>query len=124
MMRLLERNKTPFKYLSLITKTDVVDNFGNMTGEKRLVYGQPVDLRGHISKAGGEASVEMFGTNINYDKTILLDINDARDIDENTVLFIDKPVEYDSNNIPLYDYKVVKIATTLNITAIAVEKVR
>ena len=123
-MRLLEKNKKSFSYLRYQGLIDVIDEFGFKTGEKQPSYSEAKEIRGHISKAGGEASVEMFGTNIKYDKTILLTNEEAKFIDEYTIFFIDKPVEYDSNNSPLYNYKVEKIASTINITAIAVSRIR
>ena len=39
------------------------------------------------------------------------------------VLFIDKSPEYDDNNNPLYDYKVRRVARSLNYTSVAVAKV-
>lgn len=123
-MRLLERNKRPFSYLTFKKMVDTLDESGFKTGEKTATYNEAKEIKGHISKAGGQISIEMFGTDIKYDKTIMLTNDEAKEIDENTVLFVEKDVEYDSNNSPLYNYKVVKIASTINFTAIAIKKVR
>ena len=68
----------------------------------------------------------MFGTQINYDKTIVMSKNLCAQlgITENSVLFLDQLPQFDENNFPLYDYKVVKIAKTINEVAVAVSKVR
>ena len=80
---------------------------------------------GHISGARGSSQVEVFGTDINYDKTILLTKNEfkATKINENSVFFIENKVAYE-DNFPLYDYRVVRIAETINEVVIAIEKVR
>ena len=44
-------------------------------------------------------------------------------MDENTVLFIDKAPEYDEEGSPLYDYRVKRVATSINSISYAVEKV-
>ena len=40
------------------------------------------------------------------------------------VAFIDKPLTYEKNGYPLYDYRVKRIADTLNEVVIALERVR
>lgn len=123
-MRLLERDKQEFYFLVYSGQIDVRDNEGHKTGEKKVVYGEPQRLSAHISKAGGSVGIELFGTSVDYDKTIILTNEDSKLIDENTVFVIDKlPITYDELNSPVYDYKVKKIAKTSNITAIAISKV-
>ena len=66
----------------------------------------------------------MFGTDIEYDKTICMTKSDFErcKIDENTVFFIDKKIEY-QNGTPLYNYRVKRIAETINQVVIAIKKV-
>lgn len=64
----------------------------------------------------------MFGNLDSYDKVISPLPNDFP-ITENDVLFIDKSPEYDDDNNPLYDYKVRRVARSLNYTSVAVAKV-
>ena len=123
-MRCLEINKSPIKYLNYQGREKAVDSNGNYTGETIVKYTKPCMVMGHISGAKGSSQVEVFGTDINYDKTILLSVSEFKKtkINENSVFFIEKKVEY-KDNVPLYDYRVVRIAETINEVLIAIEKV-
>ena len=118
----LVRNKRTFWYLPYITEEPVYDEWMNFTSDTRIVYGEPVEVKANISPASGVAQTEMFGNLENYDKVILpLPIDFP--LTENDVLFIDKPPEYDEDENPKFDYKVRRIARSLNYTAVAVTKV-
>lgn len=123
-MRNLEINKSSISYLNYKGTENVVDSAGNYTSEKRVVYSPKKDIKAHVSGAKGSSMVEVFGTDISYDKTILLTKQefDKSGIDENTVFFINAKVKYD-NGTPLYDYRVKRIAETINQVLIAIEKV-
>lgn len=121
-MRTLERNKTTFHYCLYLRKEDVTDTGGYEIGEKRVVYAAPVETKANISAATGQSQVEQFGNFISYDKVIVTD-DMTCPIDENTVLFIDKEPEFDANENPLYDYRVKRVAKSLNSISIAVSKV-
>ena len=124
-MRNLFINKSSMFVLNYLGQTEVVDSQGFKTGETINTYSEPVFFMAHISGARGSSQAEMFGTEINYDKTILLSKKSygVLGITENSVFFIGKEPTYD-NGIPLYNYKVSKIAETINEVAIAVSKVR
>lgn len=115
-------NKRTFWYLPYIGKERLKDEYLNYTGEERIIYGEAVECKGNISPASGLSQTEMFGNLDSYDKVISPLPNDFQ-ITENDVLFIDKSPEYDDDNNPLYDYKVKRIARSLNYTAVAVAKV-
>lgn len=117
-------NKRPIKYLNYIGEEKVKDSDGYYTGETTISYTRPKMFMGHISSAKGSSQVEMFGTEISYDKTILItkELFKKTKITENSVFFIDKKVEYEDTT-PLYDYRVEKIAETINEVAIAIKKV-
>lgn len=125
-MRNLAKNKRPFYVLKYLGQTELVDKDGYMTGESSITYSTPILVMGNISGAKGSAYAEMFGTEIEYDKTIVISRKKYEEVglDENSVMFVDKVPTYDTNNMPLYDYKIKKIADTLNEVAIAIEKVR
>lgn len=112
--------------LNYLGKTPILDDEGNETGEFAVQYGEGSVFWGHKSGARGSAYAEMFGTDISYDKTIVITkaLFDKLGIDENSVFFLDKKPEFDANNMPLYDYKVGRIAETLNEVAIALKRVR
>lgn len=137
-MRCLERNKQPFYYCLYSDKEEIIDEYGNSTGQYIRIYEAPVLMKANISQATGFSNTEQFGTLENYDKVIVTcDMNCP--IDENSVLFIDK--EPDDTNVlthettaitvtdklvevPTPDYIVVSVAKSLNSISIAVRKVR
>lgn len=123
-MRNLIINKSLFYFLNYVSEEKAKDSDGNYTGEAIITYTRPRMFMGHISGAKGSSQVEVFGTDINYDKTILLTKKEfiKTKINENSVFFIDKKVKYDGTT-PLYDYRVRKIAQTPNEVLIAIEKV-
>lgn len=125
-MRNLERNKRNLVALNYVGLTNDVDSEGNLTGEKTIIYSSELIFKAHISSAKGTTQIENFGVNADYDKTIIITKRefDRLGLDENSVFFIDKLPQYDSHNNPLYDYRVKRIAQTLNEVAIALLKVR
>ena len=121
-MRTLVRNKKPFYSSFYMGLTNVYDEQGYLTGEKRKAYSEPRKRYGNISPSSGYAQVEQFGSNVSYDKVIILDINDDCDINENSVLCIDVEPTYKNGEL-VYDYVVTKVARSLNHISIACKKV-
>ena len=123
-MRNLIREKQEIGYLNYKGIEKTKDSSGNLTGEKQVVYKPLQKIKAHVSGARGSSMVEVFGTDISYDKTILLTKDElkATGINENSVFFIDVKPKY-RNGTPLYDYRVKRIADTTNEVLIAVEKV-
>lgn len=93
------------------------DSDGNYTGEEGITYTDPVEVRAYITAAKGDAENVEFGTDLQYDKTIILE-GTGWDITENSMLYIDN---LDTTEAP--DYKVVRVAEHLNHTTLAVVKV-
>lgn len=120
-MRCLKRNQRPFHYALFEKYEAIKDEEGNETGEKRIIYREPVCAKGNISFSG-EAHRESFGTTLQYDGVIALDTADCP-IDENTVLFIKVKPEKDAEGEWLYDFIVSKVIPSLNSTLIAVKSV-
>lgn len=125
-MRCLEKNKRSLIVLNYKGKTPVVDSDGYLTGEEEITYGKPISFKANISGAKGGTAVEVFGTDLDYDKSIVLSIKSFKElkITDNSVFFIDIKPKYESNGYPLYDYRVKRIAETLNEVVIALERVR
>lgn len=115
-MRTLERNKQRLKYALYEGREEIKDEYGNGTGEYRVIYGDPVDVTANISAARGESSTRQFGDTENYDKVIVTD-DIGCPIDENSVLWID---DLESAS---HDYIVKKVAKSLNSVSYAVSKV-
>lgn len=142
-MKTLSRNKRPFYYCLYSSQSAQYDEYGNETGEPRIIYGDAVQMYANISQATGQSNTEQFGNLESYDKVIVSDDLNCP-IDENSVLFIDKAPEYGEGVIigykesqtvlgdptpiiykpPLFDYIVVRVAKSLNSVSIAVRKVK
>jgi len=125
-MRNLIINQKKYIGLNYLGEADKTDESGYKTGEKLVFYGGEIEFRSHISGATGSAVVDNNGVIIEYDKSMVLTRQEVESygFNENTVFFIDKEPEYDSDNQPLYDYKVKRIKDTVNEVMILLEKVR
>jgi hypothetical protein len=119
------RNRRKFYYALHTGETEIVDEYGNLTGEYDVSYSNPVECFGNISAAQGEVQSRQFGESESYDKVIVLDdINTP--IDEYTLLWVDTLPhlnEDGSTNTP-HDYIVKRIAKSLNNVSIAISKVK
>lgn len=115
-------NKRPFYYCLFSDKEPIEDEYGNETGEMRVIYEAPVQMLANISQATGQSNTEQFGNLENYDKVIVTDDLNCP-IDESSVLFIDKEPEYSLAGDPMYDYTVRRVAKSINSVSIAVRKV-
>ena len=137
-MRSLLRNQQPLYYCLYTGKEEIIDEWGNSTGQYIRFYEEPVLMYANISPATGQSNTELFGNLENYDKVIVTTDRNCP-IDENSVLFIDK--EPDESNVLTYvptaittvesyvsvptpDYIVLRVAKSLNSISIAVRKVR
>lgn len=123
-MKCMRRNKQTFYFARFIDKQDIVDEYGNVTGEHELIYDKPQIAKANISAAKGETSTREFGESESYDKVIVMD-KDIYDIDEYTELWVDTSprLDKDGNATVPHDYIVKKVAESLNSIAIAISKV-
>ena len=116
-MRGLMRNKRPIYYCNFV-RTEYVEKDGKKTGRRRTVYDNVVTVYGTVSTPTGSTTLDMFGTDKDYDKIVVLDQTDI-DINENSVLWID--VQYNDN--VAHDYIVRRILKNRNFLTIGVRKV-
>lgn len=124
-MRTMNRNKRKLWYRLYDGETEIVDEYGNASGEYTVSYADPASMTANISPATGQSTTEQFGNLDNYDKVIVTAWMDCP-IDENSVLYIDTtPVLDDSTGEwSAYDYIVRRVAKSLNHISIAVSKVQ
>lgn len=116
-MKLLKRNKKTEIYYALYQgEVDCVDEDGFMTGEKTVTYSEPKKMKVNASPSTGATSVEQFGTLTDYDKVLMTDDMNCP-IDENSIIWLETQPSEEHN------YKVKKIAKSLNSIAYAVKKV-
>jgi len=123
-MRCQRRNKVPFYYALYDHTEEIHDGNGFFTGGRKVVYGNPVKEKANISPAKNTETVELFGTNVNYDKVIVMCPADVP-IDEHSVLWVDTLPELDEegHTETPYDYIVRKVARSINSVSIAIAKV-
>ena len=114
-MRGLARNKTTVYYALYTGDTEnTVD--GLYTGETIPSYGTPQELGANVSAARGTSEIDLFGINVSYTKTIVVDDTDCP-IDEHSILWIG--IEATSP----HNYEVVGVAKSLNHITYAVQEV-
>ena len=120
----LRINQVPFWYQQFIEEEDVLDEDGNLTGETRKVYSNPVEAWARISPNTGQAESSPFGINTDYDKAISTVQN--LPIDEFSRLFIDiKPViNADGSTDTEPDYCCVAPKNDLQQNVWAIKKIR
>lgn len=98
--------------------TDPVTGEPLLTGEYKVGYADPVEFRANVSAARGEANTDPFGVDTQYDKTVCSCDMDLP-IDELSQLYVDqKPGDGRKA-----DYKVVKVAKSLNSVLYAIKKI-
>lgn len=135
-MRDLKRNQRKLYYATFIEKQPIYkkDDNGNVvyldgepveTGQYTNGYSNPKELEISTSANKGSSEIDLFGTSLQYDRT-LSTTNIDLDIDEYSVLWVDcKPViKEDGTTDTPFDYKVKKVAPSLNQLVIAISKVR
>ncbi len=132
-MRCMVRNKSTFYYALYQSRTEIVDDYGNATGQYEITFSDPASYEANISAAKGETQSRQFGENEAYDKVVVMD-NEAPGIDEYSVLWVDTVPQLDENGhlavntdgevITPYDYVVKKVARSLNSVSLAISKVK
>ena len=123
-MRSLEINKQTIYYALYGAKVPILDADGWETGEFTIGYGNPLKFKIRVSPCRGEATDQVFGKSLDYDRT--LSTSDKKfSIDEYSMLFIDRsPVlKSDETTDTKPDYKVVGVSKDLNEWIFAVKKV-
>ena len=122
-MRTLKRNKRRMWYALYLDREEIKKN-GKRTGTYKVIYSPPQPIEANVSAARGTADVEMFGTDLKYDKAFVTDDLDCP-IDENSVMWIDSEPLIDANGYTdtPWDYVIVRVAESINSKAYAAQKV-
>ena len=87
-MRNLARNCFPVWYRVYQGETELIDENGNKTGSPVPQYGKLQSAQMVVSSNRGSASLEMFGTLLDYDRTIST-ADTSCPINEQTILWLD-----------------------------------
>lgn len=132
-MRSLNRNKRTMWYALYSGKKELIDEYGNRTGQFVIEYEKPRMVEANISPASGETGIAQFGENERYDKVIVF-ADTGIPINEYSVLWIDRIPALnadgelerggDGEALTPHDYVVKQVAKSMNSTAYAVDKVR
>ena len=119
-MRSLNRNKQKIYYALYRGKTEVIDENGLRTGNFPPEYSSPQPLSINVSAQRGTPTVEMFGIDTDYSRT--MQTNDLKcPIDETSVLWVGKePNEAGSD----FNYRVVAVARSINSITYAIQEVK
>ena len=123
-MRTLVRNKIRIFYANYRDKLPIQDEYGNLTGEYKISYDTPTEIKANVSAVSGEATTRLFGDDMSYDRIIVLD-DPKFPITESSILWIDTLPEIteDGNTNTPNDYIVKRVAPSLNSLSIAVSRV-
>ena len=123
-MRCLRRNRVRIFHANYIDREAVKDEYGNLTGEYKLRYGNPQEAEGNVSAARGEVTTRQFGDDESYDRVIVMDDPNVP-IEKSSILWIETmPVIMpDGTTTTPHDYIVKQVAPSLNSVSIAVSKV-
>jgi hypothetical protein len=123
-MRTLARNKIRIFYANYCNKTPLKDEYGNLTGEYEVTYGNPIAVMANVSAARGESTTRQFGEEVRYDRIIVLE-DPSFPIAETSILWIDTLPDIAENGTTKtpHDYIVKQVAPSLNSVSIAVSKV-
>ena len=130
-MRTMTRNRQTFYEAELVSSTMGKDLNNNYT-EVQNEYSIPRERVAVITPASGQADMQLFGANENYDKVITL--NKGEDyLKVGSVLWIDTPIELavdgslakneNGTLITPWNYVVVRVSDSLNFVTVTIRKV-
>lgn len=115
-MRSVQRNKQPIWYALRLSSTEVIDEYGNATGEFVEQYSVPMKLNINVGVPKGQITLERFGLNDNYTRVLATtDMNCP--LQEDSILWIGIPATERNN------YVVKKIMPAINQLLIGLEEV-
>lgn len=115
-MRSVQRNKQPIWYALRLSSTEVIDEYGNATGEFVEQYSVPMKLNINVGVPKGQITLERFGLNDNYTRVLATTDMDCP-LQEDSILWIGIPATERNN------YVVKKIMPAINQLLIGLEEV-
>nr|DAR34153.1 MAG TPA: hypothetical protein [Caudoviricetes sp.] len=113
----LARNTSLLHYKLYLGQNEIVDEYGNKTGSFTKQYGDLQSAFLCVSPNKGDASLEPFGTLLDYDRTMIT-ADTTCPIAEDTILWLDGV-----NTTGPYNYYVKKRAPWKNSIVFAVKEV-
>ena len=123
-MRTLNRNKQPIYYATFVSKTEIVDEYENATGEYKITYSAPVKAAWNVSVVESEADIAMFGVQA-LDSVVGVASRNGFPLDETSILWygITPEIKQDGTTDTAHNYRVVGIRPSLNTVKFYAQKV-
>ena len=123
-MRMSERNKQPVWYSTFVSKTEIVDEYENATGEYKITYSAPVKAAWNVSVVESEADIAMFGVQA-IDTIVGVADRAGFPLDETSILWygITPTIKEDGTTDTAHNYRVVGIRPSLNTVKFYAQKV-
>lgn len=116
-MRTAKRNKRPVAYAFYNGTTELVDEYGNYTGEYEVHYTDPIKTLMNVSGGRGRAEIHMFGTDNPFSLTLVTEDLETPFSTE-TVWWVGADPDTESHN-----YRCTGISRTINQVVIALSEV-
>ena len=123
-MRLLNRNKQPLWYANFADKTELIDEWGNSTGQYELVYSKPTKAEWNVNIVDSDYEVEMFGVDA-VDTIVMVVKNEDLPLTETSILWYDVTpnIKEDGTTEKPHIYSIIGIRKSLNFTKVYAKKV-
>jgi hypothetical protein len=123
-MRFSERNRQPVWYSTFVSKTEIVDEYENATGEYKITYSAPVKAAWNVSVVESEADIAMFGVQA-LDAIVGVASRNGFPLDETSILWygITPEIKQDGMTDTAHNYRVVGIRPSLNTVRFYAQKV-
>jgi hypothetical protein len=123
-MRTLGRNAQPVWYATFASKTEIVDEYNNATGEYTITYSAPTKAAWNVSVVESDSDVAMFGVQA-FDTIVGVAEKDGFPLSETSILWygITPEIKQDGTTDTAHNYRVVGIRPSLNTVRFYAQKV-
>ena len=118
-MRALKRNQKSFWYALYSDEVEQIGDDGLYTGDIGPGYEEPVQMKANVSASRGSADAELFGTDLQYSRTIVT-TDMSCPITEDSAVWIDREPEDGGGKAVPHNYVVKGIAKSLNSIVYAI----
>lgn len=112
-----------FYYALYQGETEIVDDYGNATGQYAVNYSEPVQMSANVSAARGTADAELFGINTAYSKTIVTDELECPIAEDSIIWLGVTPDENGESGEIKHNYAVTAIGKSINSITYAIREV-
>jgi hypothetical protein len=113
-MRTLEKNKRKLHYAVPVEENRIKDEYGNETLEVEVRYSKPMKLNVNYSGVMGRETIEIFGASTNYSRVLCF--TQKCPLTEGCIMWIGIDADQPAN------YKVARVADSLNVTLVAIQE--